>query len=128
MKVLNFAFIVFTTNSVISFLSSDLSFGPDFIDWPIARTIACKKKDGLALDLSNAPGGGSTGSDPIAIFTALHIISREKGFWRKSNIRIFSALDATEFVLSHEIRMIGASLPFDRIRSAISSPELSGNL
>jgi hypothetical protein len=30
----------------------------------------------LALDLSKAPGGGLTGSDPIALFTALHIISR----------------------------------------------------
>ena len=34
--------------------------------------------------------------DPIAFFTALQIVSRENGFWRKSNIRNFSALDTTE--------------------------------
>ncbi len=108
-------------------LKLKLWFGLVFIVWPIARTIACQKKDGLVLDLSNTAGGGSTCTDPIAFFTALHIVSREKGFWRKSNIRTFSALDATELVLSHEIRMIGAALPFDRIRSAISNPEPSGN-
>ena len=41
-------------------------------------------------DQANAPVG-----NPIAFFTALQIISREKGFWRKSNIRNFSALNAT---------------------------------
>jgi hypothetical protein len=59
----------------------------------IARTAASKKMVWL-LDLSepNATAdGGLTGSDPIAFFTALQIISREKGFSRKSNIRNFSA-------------------------------------
>ena len=46
---------------------------------------------GLFPNQANAPLG-----DPITFFTALQIISREKGFWRKSNIRNFSALDATE--------------------------------
>jgi hypothetical protein len=42
-------------------------------------------------DQANAPLG-----DPIAFFTALQIVSLEKGFWRKSNIRDFSALVGTE--------------------------------
>jgi hypothetical protein len=41
-------------------------------------------------DQANAPL-----DNPIAFITALQIISREKGFWRKSNIRNFSALNAT---------------------------------
>ena len=61
-------------------------------DFP--RTGCFLKSKGRHLPDSNqadAPSG-----DPIAFFTALQIISREKGFSRKSNIRSFSALNATE--------------------------------
>jgi hypothetical protein len=87
---------------------------------PVTDRIKCRLP---GSDQANAPLG-----NPIAFFTALQIISREKGFWRKSNIRNFSALDATALASYPDIRMIGASLPFDRIRSATSSPEPSGNL
>jgi hypothetical protein len=43
-----------------------------------------------ACDNSDAAFG-----DPIAFFTALQIVSREKGFSRKADIPSFSALNAT---------------------------------
>jgi hypothetical protein len=46
-------------------------------------------------DSEAAVAGGLAGGDPMAFFTALQIISREKGFSRKSDIRSFSALNAT---------------------------------
>ena len=54
---------------------------------PVTDRIKCRLP---GSDQANAPLG-----NPIAFFTALQIISREKGFWRKSNIRNFSALNAT---------------------------------
>ena len=41
------------------------------------------------------PGSDARFGEPIAFFTALQIISREKGFSRKSDMRSFSALNAT---------------------------------
>jgi hypothetical protein len=44
-----------------------------------------------------SPGDNSDAAleEPIAFFTAAQIVSREKGFLRKSNIRNFSALNVT---------------------------------
>ena len=79
--------------------------------------------------------GGSTGDnlgaalgEPIAFFTASQITSREKGFSRKLAILSFCALNATAAGSYPEIRMIGVAPHFERICSATSSPEPSGNL
>jgi len=48
-------------------------------------------------ETGGSPGDNSDAAleEPIAFFTAAQIISREKGFSRKSDMRSFSALNAT---------------------------------
>jgi hypothetical protein len=60
----------------------------------IARSAACKKDD-LLLGLSDPceARGGFAGDESITFFTASRRASREKGFWRKLDIRSCSALN-----------------------------------
>src|ERR1700676_2619183 len=109
-----------------------MEFGPEFHPSRVGRAschfrpVTGASRKGRLLPGPNQ--ANATFGDPIAFFTALQIVSREKGFCRKSDTLSFSVLDVTELASYPDIRMIGASLPFDRIRSATSRPEPSGNL
>ena len=80
--------------------------------------------------------GGSTDDNlgtalsrkPIAFFTASQITVREKGFSMNSYIECFSALKAMAAGSYPEIKMIGVAPHFERMPSATSRPEPSGNL
>jgi hypothetical protein len=67
---------------------------------PITSSTTPKSRLG-ALDATAGTGESACDSsdarfgEPIAFFTALQIISREKGFSRKSDMRSFSAHNAT---------------------------------
>jgi hypothetical protein len=54
-----------------------------------------------AVGEAGGPTGRNSGvalEEPIALFIVSHIVSRENGFWRNSDIPSFSALDATTIV------------------------------
>jgi hypothetical protein len=66
------------------------------IRW-VVRLRSLEKSDGMkGRRLPRSDQAGAPTVDPIAFFNALQIISREKGFCRKSKILSFSALDATK--------------------------------
>jgi hypothetical protein len=78
------------------------NFVPEFTPhgWAAAghRTLSFSPGDRSLLNgrhLADSDQANAALGNPIAFFTALQIISREKGFWRKPNIRNFFALNAT---------------------------------